>query len=320
MDSKIIIHPTPRRRSNMKSRVNVKYGTVIGAIFLTLALLMGCAGTGSKPFWGNPETGLILQYRLSSGQTLAYQSTTTESQTMEMMGSNQETATEIVSKYSVKGKKMDKDKNIMAEVTVQSMIFDIQSPQGEMDIDTEPIIGKPFGITFSVLGEELGYTDIDSTMEISMGQGGTRNLKDLFRNPLQDLPDYPVKIGDSWTNKDSLTTPQGGLEITVVNNSTLTFIGFEDVDGIDCAKIKLESTGTIDGVGQQMGMDVALEGDIEGNGTFYFAYKKGVYVKYTGESFTEMTAALSGQMNMTIPISQESNSEVKLVDSSMDLK
>jgi hypothetical protein len=180
-------------------------------------------------------------------------------------------------------------------------------------VDTSPVIGKTFDLTISPLGKELEYSGIDSTMMISMGQAGNRSIKDLFRNPLQDLPDHPVKIGDSWMDIDSITTPQGGLDITIKRESNLTFTGFEQVEGIECAKITVKGTGTIDGSGQQMGMDVALEGDLEISGTLFFAYKKGLFVKTTTETFTEMTAALSGQMNMTIPITQESKSEVNLI-------
>lgn len=302
----------------MKSKANVRYWAVIGVIILTVAILIGCAAR--KPFWGDPETGLILQYRLSPGQTLSYEASSEESQSMEMAGNNLETISNTMSKYSITGKGLDKEKNILSETKLESITFDIQSPQGEMNIDTAPVTGKSFGLSFSVLGEELDYTDIDSTMEFSMGQAGKRGMKDLFRNPLQDLPDHPVKVGDSWTDKDSVVTPQGGLEMTIVTNATLTLNGFEEVDGIKCVKILSESKGTIDGEGQQMGMDVALEGDIEASSTFYFAYQKGVFVKMTTESFTEMTAALSGQVNMTIPITQEGATEIKLTHSTVNLK
>jgi hypothetical protein len=231
---------------------------------------------------------------------------------MEMMGQNVETVTDASTGYTIEGKGLDKKKNIKTEATFTSMSMVTQSPQGENNYDTSSIIGKPFGVTFSPLGKSLEYSGIDSTMVLNLGQGGTRSVKDLFRNPLQDMPDHPVKIGDTWTQSDSVTVPQGGLNITVKTEGTLTLKGFEEQDGFECAKIAIEGTGTIDGQGQQMGMDVAIEGDIESHGTIYFAYKKGVLVKSQSESFTEMTAALSGQMNMTIPISQESKSELKL--------
>ncbi|MFC1502221.1 hypothetical protein ACFL6A_02300 [bacterium] len=295
----------------MKSKVNVKCWKVLGIIILAVAFLAGCAA--KKPFWGDPETGLVFQYRLSSGQAVTFESNTMDVQSMEMMGQAVDTETNVTSNYTVQGKGLDKDKNILSEAKFNSLTIDVSSPQGDMDIDTSPVIGKPFGVTFSPLGKELDYSGIDSTMMISMGQAGNRSIKDLFRNPLQDLPDHPVKIGDSWMDIDSLTTPQGGLDITIKTENELTFEGFEEVEGIECAKITVKGNGTIDGSGQQMGMDVALEGDLEIGGTLYFAYKKGMFVKTITETFTEMTAALSGQMNMTIPITQESKSEVNLI-------
>jgi len=295
----------------MKTNVNVKIWKVLGIVVLAVAFLAGCAA--KKPFWGDPETGLIFQYRISSGQVLTYESNSMDVQSMEMMGQAVDTETNVTSSYTIQGKGLNKDKNILTEAKFNSLTIDVSSPQGDMDIDTSPVIGKPFGVTISPLGKELAYSGIDSTMMISMGQAGNRSIKDLFRNPLQDLPDHPVKIGDSWTDKDSLTTPQGGLDITIITNNTLTFEGFEQVEGFECAKISVKGTGTIDGSGQQMGMDVALEGDLEIGGTLFFAYKKGLFVKTETETFTEMTAALSGQMNMTIPITQESKTKVNLI-------
>jgi hypothetical protein len=62
-----------------------------------------------------------------------------------------------------------------------------------------------------------------------------------------------------------------------------------------------------------MGADMTFEGDLEGESTWYFDYKKGIFIKSISEGIMEGTVAVSGQTNMTIPISQESQSETRLV-------
>ena len=113
------------------------------------------------------------------------------------------------------------------------------------------------------------------------------------------------------TEKD--TVNQGGLDIVVDTETTNTVDGLETVDGMECLKIAGKITFTLEGSGQQMGADVLFEGDGDGTATWYFAYKKGVFVKSNNEMLMEGTATVSGGQNMTIPITQETKVEVKLV-------
>jgi len=82
---------------------------------------------------------------------------------------------------------------------------------------------------------------------------------------------------------------------------------------MECLKFATMYQGTLDGEGEQMGASLNFEGDLEGKGTWYFAYKQGMFVKSNTENFMEGTIAVSGAATMTIPMSQETKSEVRLV-------
>ena len=126
------------------------------------------------------------------------------------------------------------------------------------------------------------------------------------------LDEKPVKIGDTWISKDDNMEKSGNLEFHTVIESVHTLEGFEVVNGYECAKISSQSKGTIEGEGEQSGMDMSFEGDVEGKSSWYFAYKKGIFVKMTGESVTDFDIVIISQ-NMTIPMIQEAKAKIELV-------
>ncbi len=296
----------------MIRKPNLRISAALGIPALLFSLLVGCAA--KKPFWGDVEAGLILRYQLKPNQTWTFHASTKHNSTMEMMGQSMDTESNSTSQYTVKGIGQDDQKNLLTEITVDTMSYISQSPRGEHKHNLSPLIGKSFGLTLSPLGEEIEFSNTDSLyVDLGMPGGGRRNIETFFRNPFPNLPPNPVKIGNTWTIQDEDTVPQSGLEIAVNTEGINTLERLETVDGIECLKIQSHIVATLDGAGQQMGAEVAFEGDLEGTTTWYFAYKKGVYVKLTSDTFMEGTAVVSGQTTMTIPMTQEAKTEIKLV-------
>jgi len=146
-----------------------------------------------------------------------------------------------------------------------------------------------------------------------MMAGGKQSIATYFRNILPDLSAKPVKIGEAWTEQDTMKMKQSGMNIHIIMESTHTMEALETVSGLECLKITTKSKGTLEGEGQQMGADLNFEGDVEATGTWYFAYKNGLFVKSNSESFMEGTIVVSGAANMSMPITQETKAEVTLV-------
>jgi hypothetical protein len=293
---------------------NANYMNALGKLVLVLFLsvLFGCASR--KPIWGDAETGFILQYRMVPDQLYEYTGTSQENSVTEMMGQTMESETNITSNYTIATTGIDDQKNLLTEITLNSLDWFSKSMQGERTVDTEGVVGKSFGLTFSPCGKELEYTGVDTLPQIDMGRmEGKRSIKSIFRSVLPDLPAEPTKIGGSWVSKEEFTENQSNMDITIVIESDNTLEGLETINGNECLKIKTKSSGTLDGTGSMMGADMTFEGDLEGESTWYFDYKKGFFVKSNSEGIMEGTVAVSGQANMTIPISQESQSEIQLV-------
>lgn len=290
-------------------KINARHLFIFVVIPLAALLLFSCAA--KKPFWGDEKTGFTLSYKLDKDQVMQYNTTATSTMSMEVMGQSMEINTDFMSKYTLRGTGINEEKNFVGKITIDDMSVKINSMQGDINPDMSNIKGKSFDLTFSPIGKELDYTGIeDLKMDLGQMSGGEQSIKTYFKDILADLPDKPVKIGDSWTVKDEQTNPQSGMDVTTVTTAVNKLEGYETVDGFECLKIVTKATGSVQGSGEQMGGTMDMEGDLETETTWYFAYKNGTFVKSVSDIFVEGTIAVQ---NMTIPYIKEIKSEIKLV-------
>ncbi len=278
---------------------------------LTTILLIGCA---KKPFWGSEKTGFILSYRFAPNDVWKYQATSNQKMNMEQMGQTIDMETNSLSIYTMKGTGLDKKQNFVANIIVDSLSILSKGMGRETKPDLSSLVHKSFGLVFTPKGKELEMPGADSiTVDLGMMAGGKQDVKNFFRSILPDLPAKPTKVGESWTELDTTDIKQGGMNINVITESTHTLAALETVSGLECLKVTTKTKGTLNGEGQQMGADMNFEGDLEATGTWYFAYKNGLFVKAHSENFMEGTIAVSGAANMTMPITQETKSDVTLL-------
>ena len=275
---------------------------------LLISALVGCGA--KKAFdYGSAETGYMLTYRPQAAP-IKYESVQEQVQNIEMMGQNIESTTDSKSKLTIAFKGV-KEGNMVLGVTIDDMSMSAASMQGDMTADMSGVIGKSFEFQLSPLGKESNFVGANE-LKFSVGPMGERSVEPGFRSIFPDLNDKPLKIGDSWESEDITDMNESGMDIKLVFNNVNTIAGIEVVDGIECIKIEVESEGTMDGTGEQMGADLAIEGDIEGTSAWYFAYKGGYLVKQEVESFTEATVAVSGPQNITLPMTMDSKTTLML--------
>ena len=279
-------------------------------IAVVIGILAGCAAKTASP-WGDPRTGLILQYRMAKDQVLKYETSVEQTQDIEVMGQAMSTETTSSSAFTVKSKGL-KENNHLLHVTIDSMSVDISSPQGDLSPDLSSVIGKSFEMILSPLGRELDVSGAAS-IEYELGPAGTRSVESNFQAVFPDLAERPVKVGDTWPSTDTITEKSGLGDVVISIESVNTLEGFETVNGVECIKVTAKVTGTLDGQGEQMGVEISYKGDIEGTETWYFAYKEGIFVKDIIKVHTEATITASDVQAMTIPLKQEAIIETKLV-------
>lgn len=279
------------------------------AIF-TLALISGCSS--SKAIWGSLEKGLNLNYRFLDGEPLTYKMESKNLQVMSQMGRTMEINIGTDLEYTVtsKGKK---DDNFSLDIAVDTLSMDLKGPgMPSSTPDFSGIIGKSFTLILSKYGDEIDMIGADSLV-ISSGMGQKSTIENQVHGIFTTLPEVPVTVGYAWTDTTTRDTKQSGMDITIKSVNNKKIEGVETVMGMECVKISVKSTGILDGTGKTQGVNMTLEGDVETDMTFYFAYKTGTLVKVQTEAFTEGTIAITGAANMTMPMSGETENTIVLV-------
>jgi hypothetical protein len=275
--------------------------TVIVILILAAAAISGAAGQAGK--------SAVLEYKMPAGRVLTYQSKSEETQVMEVMGQSMDTQSTNTSSVTFTAKGL-KDKNFLMAVTIDEIAANVaSSAQGDMSPDMSSVKGKSFDMVLSPLGSEV---DVSGAEAITFTVGAeTGNLSSRFKTFFYDLPEKPVKIGDTWPSSSSTEEKTGAMNIRIDLQYVNTVEGFETVDGMECARIASQVTGAISGTGNQQGMDLTISGTSKGKDVWYFAVKDGIYVKAVSDSTSQVSIDVSAA-GMTIPSTVTAKSEVKL--------
>jgi len=293
----------------MNRRQKTKLGLTIVPILMFLCVLPGCA-VKTANIWGSPETGLILKYQMPEGLVLNYESLSTMTQTLDVMGQIQEVEGETTSSVTFTSKGQS-GSNHKLSATLNKMDMYFATSQGEVTPDASDAVGKSFEVVLSPTGNELELIGIKD-LKVDMGPDGVQDLTGEFQDSFPDLAENSVKIGDTWTSTVPVTQTSSNGESTMMFTHTYTLEGFENVDGYECVKLSIDTTGTYEGTANQGGMELISEGTLEGTGTCHFAYKKGLFVKMVAEGVADGTVFVSSQ-NLEIPMSRTFKMESTLV-------
>jgi hypothetical protein len=246
---------------------------------------------------------------MPAGRVLRYQSKEEMIQKTEAMGQNIETVSTSTSTtaFQAKGRK---DRNLLLGVTIEDRAISLTTIQGDMSPDMKSVKGKSFDMVLSPLGAEVDVSGAESiTYDFATG---TRSVANDFKIFFPDLPGKPLKVGDSWPSSFAIEEKVGPADMKLDFQLVNTFEGFETVDGLECARIRANVTGTISGTGSQQGLEMIFGGTHQGTDVWYFAVKEGFFVKSTSDLTTDATISISGPQNMTIPSKSTRKSEVIL--------
>lgn len=294
-------------RTKQISRAQLSWTLCITASLL----LAGCAARSTSP--GVAQTtvaGLAFEYKMPPGQVLKYREKQEAREVGEVMGQTRESLMVVDSSLSFLAEGAQ-GKDHLLGVTINDMIMSVSSADGDLSPDLTSVRGKSFDMLLSPSGTRVDVSAAEAiTYEMA---NNTRNVASGFRLFFPHLPDRPIKVGDSWPSSAIVEEKYGGttvlLELQVINRLE----GIENIDGMDCARIRSETTGTISGTGRQEGADLVFGGTIKGSDVWRFAVKEGLYVDSASESVTEMTISVTGPATLTIPTTQTRKGEVKLV-------
>jgi len=286
---------------------NPERWTAVLIALIAVGMIAGCAA--KKMPWGDPETGLILKYRMDPGQSLKYKNETEANQYMEVMGQSIDVDTQRTMMLTMTSKGIQGE-NLLLGVTIDTASLNINGPQGSMTPDMSEVEGESFDMTINSIGEEI---DVSGAKALQFEVEGTaRDLSADFQMFFPDFAGTPVKMGDTWTTSGTLDIDEGNNQIKINLESVNTLDGFEVVDGYECVRIKADVTGTMEGEGEAQGMSLVMDGKGEGTDTWYFAYKEGILVKVISEFYLDGNIDVTSA-NMSIPMQQEMKMTLSLI-------
>jgi hypothetical protein len=299
----------------MKKKIAMPGRAALAVSIVAIFALAGCAaktvapGAAPTPAAPKAPAGTVLEYKMPAGRALTYTNSEEMAQVMEVMGQTVDSHTKGggTFTFSAKGKK---DQNLLLGVTIDDMSMTISGPTGDLSPDLSPVKGKSFDMVVSPLGSEV---DVSAAEAITyQSANGTANVASGFKLFFPDLPGKPLKVGDTWPSSSGAEDKSSGMAIKLDFQYVNTFEGLETVDGMECARIRSQVTGTLSGTGNQQGMDMTISGTGKGTDLWYFAVKEGIYVKATSDATYELAVAVSAA-DMTIPMTQTRKGELKLV-------
>jgi hypothetical protein len=281
-----------------------------------LLVLAGCAA-GTRPpqaeeaAVGKPApSGTVLAYKMPADQVLRYTDESEVREVTDAMGQVSESLAKSAASYAFQGRGK-KGQDLLVGVTVDDMTLNISSPSGDVSPDMTEVNGRSFDMVLSPRGTKVDVSGAEAiTYDLP---NGPRSIAPGLKVFFPQLPDKPVKVGDSWPSSFVVEEKAGGVDMRIGIQSVNTLEGFETVDGLACARVSSKHTGTITGTGNQQGTDLAFNGAVNGSDIWYFAPAPGLYVGSEGQVVSEISVTVVGPQSMTIPVTQTRKSKVRLI-------
>ncbi len=241
-----------------------------------------------------------LKYKFTKGDLYRYADTMLVQTTREMMGQEMKMSQNIfaVTRFQVEGEAPGGGTNIIA--STDTLLLKIKSPQMDTTLVPVEALHKRNRITIAPLGEISAREVIDSVKLPMMLRGSGLASREILRLPV--FSEKPVKVGEKWTYAKVDSSSSEGGKSTMTTTLEYTLVGEEKYAGRSCAKISFRGKVTVSSKSSMMGSDVFTEGGGTLTGVMYFDQKMGVFVGEEGTTDMELTAAVTGQQNMTIPI------------------
>ncbi len=283
-------------RSSQKSH---RLAATVTGMIAVAALLSSCAHF-RKP---GPAAEAGLLYRWEAGKSLRYELKSHTEQNMEMMGQSVTNTSDSYLRLTLEPRKVNPDGSAEVVFRVDSVSAQIQSPMGNISPDLKSLTGKEAVFLVTATGEVKKTLSGAENFEYQIAPGSKMNMSQNFGRMLAHVPGRPVKVGETWTIKDTTNTTQSGLDIQVIVSSNEKAVARELLGKTPCLKVHGEGEMSLEGSGQNpMAGQMSFEGDGRINRDYWFDTVHGRLVKTQAKFEIEATIAISGQQNMTMPM------------------
>ncbi len=164
-------------------------------------------------------------------------------------------------------------------------------------------------VVYTKEGKLISRTVLDTASIPGLSESSKQNWMYL------QLPGKKVKVGEVWSNVSTETNAKSSANpFETITNSDFkyTYAGVEAKDGKEFSKIEFEATLNVEGKGEQMGMQMFVEGTGKNKGFGLFDSNSSVVSYIEFETGIDMSISVSGQQNMSIPMSQSMKTVITL--------
>jgi hypothetical protein len=177
-------------------------------------------------------------------------------------------------------------------------------------VSVADIKGKSFIIVLSPEGKVIDLSE-SAAIKYIQCDGAESYLSQSIYDFFPQLPEKPVKPGDNWNTTDSSTMKSAAMTQTIISNTINKLEGIETIDGVECAKILKEATGTFVMSLQAQGMDIIIRGPFTRTSECMVAVREGHLVSQA--SSMKVTGDLDiASMGMTMPITIQIKDATKI--------
>ena len=279
-------------------------------VFLTLTLLFVFVIASNASFG---QESVMLKYNFKEGKSFKTTMNLTNEMVQSMMGQEMKATSTVgvVSEYKIS--KVDAKNNATALVTILDLAATTVAMGKEDVVKKSDFKKENICAEYDQTGKSISGKLIDTTEDFSKVGSFQGFVK------LQILPAREVKVGEVWNEKQIDTVNNGPSNpmsfMTTAMDTEYTLVGKEMREGKNVYKISYKSSMELAGKGKQMNMDLFLEGTGEVTGFFYFDPAASVTVYSEGNTEMNSTITVTGQQNMSIPMTQK----VKVVSTTVEL-
>jgi hypothetical protein len=281
----------------MRNLLSLKW---LNAILVLFAFLLSpLASSQKKPGDVSNSGSVKLTYHFPVDKPVKYMNTSKIVQKMDINGQEMlvNVSTLLGCSIKVKG---NQDKNLLLEITVDSMAQNVESPQGTSGGVFVDVIGKVFTMILSPEGKEVDLSEAKKIV-FNVEGSGESDVAQSFIDFFPDMPAGSVSPGYLWTTSDTIESKTNSMSMKMIVKADNKLEGFENFNGINCAKISAVFTGTREMNTQTQGMDIHTTGTFTGTGELFFAVAEGYFLKQSVTNNVKGTIEVKDQ-NMTFPV------------------
>lgn len=256
------------------------------------------------------QESVMLKYDFVKGRTyvITNQISTNVTQTMGPQEIKVESGILAISEMLVED--IDNNGNITSVVTLKSASISTKIPAMNKDTTMNfSNLDEQRRVVLSSAGKQISAVNINEEKILKMIGSASQFTK------LQNLPGKTLMIGEKWNDKlvDSIkASRQNPVNMVMVSEMEYSIAGKEAKDGLDLFKIANSGAITITGSGNMQGMDLFVEGTGKTEGSSYFNPKTSLVVSIEASTELDISIAVTGQQNMTMPMSQSIKSITKI--------